>query len=89
MAAGLNLPKYTGAESPVIWISKLEAWQAFHNYTDQRMMSITVCPGWECQYLVPDSTTSMCLPRQFQNSTERTFSARNIWHATNGNQTGT
>lgn len=25
MAAGLNLPKYTGAESPVIWISKLEA----------------------------------------------------------------
>lgn len=43
MATGLNLPKFTGAESPVIWIAKLEAWQAFHNYNDARTMSMLPC----------------------------------------------
>lgn len=43
MATGFSLPKFNGSESPVIWLSKLDAWQTFHNYADQKILAMLPC----------------------------------------------
>lgn len=43
MATGFSLPKFNGSESPVIWLSKLDAWQKFHNYADQKILAMLPC----------------------------------------------
>lgn len=43
MATGFSFPKFNGSESPVIWLSKLDAWQQFHNYADQKILAMLPC----------------------------------------------
>ncbi|KAK3104775.1 hypothetical protein FSP39_009897 [Pinctada imbricata] len=38
MASGIALKKYSGTESPIIWLSQLEAWQNFHNISEERTL---------------------------------------------------
>lgn len=43
MATGFSFPKFNGSESTVIWLSKLDAWQQFHNYADQKILAMLPC----------------------------------------------
>ncbi|XP_062585333.1 uncharacterized protein LOC134246997 [Saccostrea cucullata] len=43
MATGFSLPKFNGSETPVIWISKIDAWQKFNNYNDQKILDLLPC----------------------------------------------
>lgn len=43
MTTGFTLQKFGGTESPVIWISKLEAWQTFYNYSDNKVLAMLPC----------------------------------------------
>ncbi|XP_060080337.1 uncharacterized protein LOC132559726 [Ylistrum balloti] len=38
-SGGINLKKYNGSESPLIWLSTLQSWQDFHNLSDARTMA--------------------------------------------------
>ncbi|XP_060071838.1 uncharacterized protein LOC132551677 [Ylistrum balloti] len=36
---GINLKKYNGTDSPVIWLTNLESWQKFHNVPNERTLA--------------------------------------------------
>ena len=43
MSTGFTIPKFSGKKSPVIWISKPEAWQNFCNHQDDNLLAMIPC----------------------------------------------
>ena len=43
MTSSISLSKFTGSESPHIWLSKLAAWQKFNKLTDNDVLDYVPC----------------------------------------------
>ena len=75
MTSSISLSKFTGSESPHIWLSKLAAWQKFNKLTDNDVLYYVPCllegsAGTWFQTLSPTQYTTL---KDFQDSLKDRF----------------